>query len=218
MVTSLPSFSLCISPSLSLSHRMYLTHNIGNASAFPIISDRETHPQSPSHTNARRFRLPSLHILHVRCKFCVIRAVGRNLQFLDVWARFAQKINSASWWSSPRACPRKIRTKSTMVWKEKIYLSRSGGERTRSGGERTRSGGERTRELHTSTNLRSLDHERGEHTTRRLWSGRGLGQSHTNLRRSKALRWSVRLSIVDTSFCSGPDSADIVKTSLLACS
>ena len=35
MVTSLPSFSLCIS--LSLSHRMYLTHNIGNASAFPII-------------------------------------------------------------------------------------------------------------------------------------------------------------------------------------
>ena len=29
-------------------------------------------------------------------------------------------------------------------------------------------------ELHTSTNLRSLDHERGEHTTRRLWSGRGL--------------------------------------------
>ena len=37
MVTSLPSFSLCISLSLSLSHRMYLTHNIGNASAFPII-------------------------------------------------------------------------------------------------------------------------------------------------------------------------------------
>ena len=26
----------------------------------------------------------SLHILHVRCKFCVIRAVGRNLQFLHV--------------------------------------------------------------------------------------------------------------------------------------
>ena len=73
-------------------------------------------------------------------------------------------------------------------------------------------------ELHTSTNSRSLDHERGEHTTRRLWSGRGLGQSRTNLRRSKALRWSVRLSIVDTSFCSHPDSADIVKTSPLACS
>ena len=43
-------------------------------------------------------------------------------------------------------------------------------------------------ELHTSTNLRSSDHERGEHTTRRLWSGRGLGQSRTNLRRSEALR------------------------------
>ena len=37
MVTSLPSFSLCISLSLSLSHRMYLTHNIGSASALPII-------------------------------------------------------------------------------------------------------------------------------------------------------------------------------------
>ena len=33
MVTSLPSFSV----SLSLSHRAYLTHNIGNASAFPVI-------------------------------------------------------------------------------------------------------------------------------------------------------------------------------------
>ena len=33
---------------------------------------------------ARRFSLPSLHILHVRCKFCVIRAVGRNPQFLHV--------------------------------------------------------------------------------------------------------------------------------------
>ena len=35
MVTSLPSFSLCIS--LSLFHRIYLTHNIGNASAFPTM-------------------------------------------------------------------------------------------------------------------------------------------------------------------------------------
>ena len=48
MVTSLPSFSLCIS--LSLSHRMYLTHNIGNASAFPIIQrerERKTEVTSP---------------------------------------------------------------------------------------------------------------------------------------------------------------------------
>ena len=51
MVTSLPSFSPCLSLSLSLSlcislslslslslsHRMYLTHNIGSASALPII-------------------------------------------------------------------------------------------------------------------------------------------------------------------------------------
>ena len=43
MVTSLPSFSLCISfsfslsLSLSLSHRAHLTHNIGSASAVPII-------------------------------------------------------------------------------------------------------------------------------------------------------------------------------------
>ena len=39
MMTSLPSFSLSLSLSLciSLSHRMYLTHNIGSASALPII-------------------------------------------------------------------------------------------------------------------------------------------------------------------------------------
>ena len=43
-------------------------------------------------------------------------------------------------------------------------------------------------ELHTSSNSRSSDHERGEHTTKRLWSGRGQGQSRSNLRRSKALR------------------------------
>ena len=38
-VTSLPSISLCISLSLSLSlsHRAHLTHNIGSASALPII-------------------------------------------------------------------------------------------------------------------------------------------------------------------------------------
>ena len=40
MVTSLPSLSVCISLSLSLSlsHRKYLTHNIGSASALPIIT------------------------------------------------------------------------------------------------------------------------------------------------------------------------------------
>ena len=41
MVTSLPSISLSLSLSLcmSLSHRAYLTHNIGSASAPPIISE-----------------------------------------------------------------------------------------------------------------------------------------------------------------------------------
>ena len=37
MVTSLPSLSLSLSLYLSLSHRKYLTHNIGSASALPII-------------------------------------------------------------------------------------------------------------------------------------------------------------------------------------
>ena len=43
MVTSLPSVSV----SLSLSHRKYLTHNIGSASALPIILARESVSLSP---------------------------------------------------------------------------------------------------------------------------------------------------------------------------
>ena len=39
MVTSFPSFSLSLY--LSLSHRMYLTHNIGSAAALPTIHDDE---------------------------------------------------------------------------------------------------------------------------------------------------------------------------------
>ena len=52
-VTSLPSISLSLylsfslSLSLSLSHRAHLTHNIGNASGFPIILD-VTRPQTNS--------------------------------------------------------------------------------------------------------------------------------------------------------------------------
>ena len=38
----------------------------------------------PADKLPRRFRLPSLHILHVRCQFCVIGAVRRNLQFFPV--------------------------------------------------------------------------------------------------------------------------------------
>ena len=37
----------------------------------------------------RRFELPSLHILHVRCQFCVIRTVGRNK--LPVWVSLHEK-------------------------------------------------------------------------------------------------------------------------------
>ena len=37
MVTSLPSHYFRLTLSLSLSHRLYLTHNIGSASALPII-------------------------------------------------------------------------------------------------------------------------------------------------------------------------------------
>ena len=160
----------------------------------------------------RRFRLQSLHILHVRCKFCVLRAVGRNLQLLHVWARLREKsIVHRDGQAQERAQEKLERNWRWFERKKSTILVRAANVPVRAANAPYG-------ELHTSTNSRSLDHERGERTTRRLCSGRGLGQSRTNLRRSKALRWSVRLSIVDTSFCSGPDSADIVKTSLLACS
>ena len=57
----------------------------------------------------------------------VIRAVGRNLQFLHVWVSLREK---SIVHRDGQACPSKIRAKWTMVWKEKIYLSRSSGERT----------------------------------------------------------------------------------------
>ena len=40
MMTSLPSISLSLSLYLTLSHRAYLTHNIGSASALPILCVR----------------------------------------------------------------------------------------------------------------------------------------------------------------------------------
>ena len=149
--------------------------------------------------------LPSLHILHVRCQFCVTRAVGRNLQFLPLWVSLREKsIVQRDGEAQERAQAKLERNRRWFERKKSTFLVRSANA---SYGE-----------LHTSTNSRTSDHERGEHTTRCLWSGRGLGQSRTNLCRSKALRWSVRLSSVDTSLCSGPDRTDIVKTSLLACS
>ena len=44
MVTSLPSLSISLSVCISLSHRKYLTHNIGSASALPIIGSAEALP------------------------------------------------------------------------------------------------------------------------------------------------------------------------------
>ena len=40
MVTSLPSHYFRLTLSLSLSHRLYLTHNIGSAEALPILCVR----------------------------------------------------------------------------------------------------------------------------------------------------------------------------------
>ena len=56
-----------------------------------------------------------------------------------------------------------------MVWKEKIYLSRSGGERT------VRAANAPYGELHTSINSRSLDHERGMASTPQDVSGLAVG-------------------------------------------
>ena len=81
-----------------------------------------------------------------------------------------------------KSVPKQIRTKSTMVWKQKIDLSRSVGECTRQAVNAPYG------ELRYSTSSRSSDHERGEYTTKHLWSSHGPGQSRTNLRRSKALQ------------------------------
>ena len=69
MVTSLPSVSLCISLSLSLSHRKYLTHNIGNASAFPIIDSNtelgEHQPEEGPNFRLKRCCYP-IHVYVVK--------------------------------------------------------------------------------------------------------------------------------------------------------
>ena len=50
----------------------------------PYLSLLRKNSWSRAKNKPRRFSLPSLHILHVRCQFCVIHAVRRNLQFLPV--------------------------------------------------------------------------------------------------------------------------------------
>ena len=166
-----------------------------------------------SHPYSRRFRLPSLHILHMRCQFCVIRDIRRNLLFLPVWVSLRKKsIVQRDGQAQELAQAKLERNRRWFERKISTFLVQASNAPVRAANAPYG-------ELHTSTNSRSSDHECGEHTTKRLWSGRGPGQSRSNLRRSKALRWSVRLSSVDTP--SGPDATVltcIVKTSLLACS
>ena len=196
---------------LDLPKRDFSSRKVFFSKELPM-NENERFVNALHRLRSRRFSLPSLHILHVRCKFCVIRAVERNPQFLHVWARLREKsIVHRDGQAQERAQEKLERNRRWFERKKSTFLVRAANAPVRAANAPYG-------ELHTSTNSRSLDHERGEHTRRRLWSGRGLGQSRTNLRRSKALRWSVRLSIVDTSFCSHPDSADIVKTSPLACS
>ena len=171
--------------------------------------EQQQQQQQQQHT----FRLQSLHILHVRWQFCVIRAIRRNLQFLPVWVRLRKKsIVQRDGQAQERAQAKLERNRRWFARKISTFLVRAANAPVRAANAPYG-------ELHTSTNSRSSDHERREHTTKRLWSCRGPGQSRSNLRRSKVLRWSVCLSSFDTSsVCSGRDSTDIVKTSLLACS
>ena len=91
LVTSLPSLSVCIS--LSLSHRKYLTHNIGSASALPIISlccasastTQSTHVQfcDDSVTNAHALIFVCLCHFQKVAKFIV----GENLKLFTVQSK-----------------------------------------------------------------------------------------------------------------------------------
>ena len=183
---------------------------VASASSLAWAAQHESPPR-PAGRILVRYRTRMIHILHVRCQFCVIRTVRRNLQFLAVWVSLRKKSIVQRDGLAQKRAQAKLERKRR--WLKGKYRPFSFGGRTHPFGRRTHS-------LHTSTYSRSSDHERGEHvhTTKRLWSGRGPGQARSNVRRSKALRWSVRLSSVDISFCSGRDSTDIVKTSLLACS
>ena len=141
------------------------------------------------------FELPSLHILHGGgggSGLCNSRCWKKPSVFACL-STFARKINSGSWRSSPRACPSQIWTKSTMVWKEKKSTLL-----VRAANAPVRAANAPYGELHTSTNSRSSDHERGEHTTKRLWSGRGLGQSRTDLRRPILVNfWKAEVRTLD---------------------
>ena len=110
----------------------------------------------------RRFRLPSLHILHVRCQFCVIRAVRRNLQLLPVWVRLRKNsIVQRDGQPQERARAKLERNRRWFERKISTFLVRAANAPVRAANAPYG-------ELHTSTTSRSSDHERGEHTTKHL--------------------------------------------------
>ena len=81
MVTSLPSLSVCI----SLSHRKYLTHNIGSASALPIIQ-REREIDGSDVTSvalklAKKFALFLSKTLKLAKNFALFLAKNLHLSF-----------------------------------------------------------------------------------------------------------------------------------------
>ena len=126
---------------------------------------------------SRRFSLPSLHILHVRCQFCVIRAVRRNLQFLPVWVRLRKKsIVQRDGQAQERAQAKLERNRRWFERKISTFLVRAANAPVRAANAPYG-------ELHTSTNSRSSNHERREHNTKRLWSGRGPEESRSNPRK-----------------------------------
>ena len=114
----------------------------------------------------RRFRLPSLHILHVRCQFCVIRAVRRNLQFLPVWVGLRKKsIVQRDGQAQERAQAKLERNRRWFERKISTFLVRAANAPVRSANAPYG-------ELHTSTTSRSSDHERGSrlYWLRKDWS------------------------------------------------
>ena len=98
----------------------------------------------------------------MRCQFCVIRAVRRNLKFLPVWVRLRKKSKvQRDGQDQERAQANLERNRRWFERKISTFLVRAANAPYG--------------ELHTSTNSRSSDHERGEHTTN--VSGLAVGQS-----------------------------------------
>ena len=159
---------------------------------------------------ALRFELPSPHILHVRCQFCLVRTVGRNLQFLQVWVRLSEKsIVQRDGQAQERAQAKLEQNRRWLERKKLTFLVRSGNAHVK----------RRTHPMETSIlRLTRAVQTTSLESTPQDVSGLAVGKGiHTRIFVGLRL-CRDRSASVDTSFCSGPDSADIVKTSLLACS